>query len=276
MRLELDERPGPARRISESRLQAMVTRALAIHEAQASGPRENEEPPSAQVGSGRPRRRGWGRAAVAAALALSAAGAVSAAVTHAWRLVPPRETSAAVSSPPRPAPLPTIRARSATPTIPVSPPEPPSAPTGAPPSLRTRVESVDWQRANELRAEHRWAAAAQAYAALSVHGAGPETSTAAVAAAALALEHLRRPALACRLYARALAKGAVANPVAEEARWGLAACARQQGHRDEEVRALRGFLAEHPGSVWRSEATTRLAALENVVPPSSKPRSQGR
>jgi hypothetical protein len=122
----------------------------------------------------------------------------------------------------------------------------------------------DWQRANQLRAERRWAEAAHVYGALATRGSGSEASTAAVAAAALELEHLGRPARACRLYARALASGAAANAVAEEARWGLVVCARQAGHRDEEIRALRAFLAEHPGSVWRGEASARLAALESA------------
>jgi len=266
MRLELDEHAGPARRISDSGLKRMVSRALAVHEATAARPGANHEPELAPVAARRARRARWGRVAVAAALALGAAGAVSAAVTRAFRLAPVAEIPARRAFVERrPAPA---RIAGPSPLLVPSARTTAAVPEGTGPvaasSPRERPSAGDWQRANQLRAEHRWAAAAQAYGALATRGSGSEASTAAVAAAALELEHLGRPARACRLYARALASGAAANAVAEEARWGLVLCAREAGHRDDELRALRTFLAEHPGSVWRSEAAARLATLEST------------
>ena len=276
IRLELDGRAGPAKRLADGALGDWVAAAIDRHEAEAAT-RPLVAPPSVvtPVDTGRRRVTGtWFQRALVLGITVGAVGGVSAAVTHA--IYRARDEAALAVRAPRPAATPPVR----TEIVHLAAAEPrtetPPGPKGrlAPaadlhalrlaPRARAAV-SPDLEVANRLRAERRWPEAARAYASYATKATGAEASIAAVAAASLELEQLHRPRAARKLYLQALARGS-AQPVAEEAHWGLVGCARAVGDRGEEDRALRVFLAAHPGSVWRAQAEARLAALTGAAP----------
>jgi hypothetical protein len=261
--LTLDGQAGPARRLSDAEARAWVAAACA--RAELAPPR-----------SGRGLRVPSAAAVALGVLALSGgAGASFVAV----RMLEPVVIRVAASPPaaalaPRKPRPPRVRPRAA-----VAPAAAPAAPAEAPgPDLAPRLdpapappprprpidpaEAGGLAAANRLRAAGSWAAAHDAYARIARRaGPGdPEAQAAALAAASLELEHLRRPREALRRY-RALA--AASSPgIAEEAAWGIAECHRKMGARQAEAAALRLFLARHPASLLRARAEAHLGALE--------------
>jgi tetratricopeptide (TPR) repeat protein len=113
-------------------------------------------------------------------------------------------------------------------------------------------------RANELRSHAHWAKAAQTYEhAVRISPRSNEAYAASVAAAVLYREKLHDPRRAVRLFQRALTTNPT-GPLAQEARWGLAASFAQLGQKQAESEALRSFLQHHPDSVLAPQAKARL------------------
>jgi hypothetical protein len=121
--------------------------------------------------------------------------------------------------------------------------------------------------ANSLRRRGDWTEALAAYQRVieqaETRGArmSPEAQAAALAAAALELEHMARPLAALQRY-RVLMSDPLPDPLAEEARWGIVECHRRLGSRHDEAASLRDYLEAHPGGLLRTHAESRLAELE--------------
>jgi hypothetical protein len=236
----LDDRAGPARRISAAHAQRLVAAAL---EARAG---ERGDAPLAR------------RLAVAAALALALASAASAAYVlgrarpaaapAAGQMVPPAPPAHLAPAGPEAAaaPLAPVRAHA---------PVPVAAPAGHPATAEDRL-----RLANQLRARGLWRAAERAYRRAAAGPGAGDASAATVAAASLRLEHLDDAPGARALYLGVL-RARPAGALAEEARWGVVEAERRLGDRQAEARALRDFIARHPGSLQRPRAEGRLAEL---------------
>jgi hypothetical protein len=229
----LDERPGPAKRISSAEAARMVQAAL-----------------HTQAISSRSTAR---RFAVAAMLALALGGAASAGyVVTRWRATAP--IIEPLSSPLAPrAEAPSLAPRTRL--------ERAARPETRP---RLRAEPDDLlQIANDLRARSRWRDAERAYRRVAERAPGSEGAYAAnVAVASLLLDQLHDPRGALRLYRQTLS----ARPqgaLAEEARWGMAEAYRRTGNRQAEEAALRTFLAAHPHSLMKARAQSRLEDLSS-------------
>jgi len=130
------------------------------------------------------------------------------------------------------------------------------------PQRGTVVSEDSLQRANRLRAEGQFSRARDAYADVAKRFPRTLAAYAAqVAEAELELEHLGRPAVASRLFQRALSmrpKGALSI----EALQGMASSARALGHRGDEVKALTSLLRLAPAGAVADRARLRLAQLE--------------
>lgn len=250
----LDDREGPARRLSEQELEAAV---------------------EAVVGRALPVRRvrhGQRRAAIPLLLASLAVTGLAGALVISRRpwagfavTTPVPADAITRSSPPRSAPAPRVSER-ATDTDPR--PAPSDAPVASSSSAAERPSAREsaadqLKAANQLRRQARWAEAERAYAKLASQFAGSaQGSVAALAAASLRLEQLKDPRGALRLYQSALR----APALSAEAGLGVASCHRALGDRAAEAAALRRLLATHPDSLFRERAERRLAALAAGTP----------
>lgn len=148
-------------------------------------------------------------------------------------------------------------------------PEPPTAeakslPPPVSPAHRAagpRSAADLFARANQLRAEQRWAAAEALYLrVLDDAGSADARSTAALAAAELRLSQLHDPRAALALFERTLAL-APASVLAEQAQHGIAQSYRALGDSAKERAALQAFLDAYPHSAMRARASDRLRAL---------------
>jgi tetratricopeptide (TPR) repeat protein len=252
-RLRLDERPGPARRISRDQAQSLIDDALSTWEGERMVPD----------------RRGvslWQTLSIAAGLLLAVVGGASAArwlYERAPEPAPAQVERARAAKQPRTV-LPAVRVEpEAAVVVEVEAPEP-----RAPKSRAAERSEPDdlLQKANQLRAEGRFQAAAETYA--HVYERYPRSLSAyaaQVAAASLELEHLGRPLRAQKLFESALH----AHPTGAldlEARQGLALSLRDLGKRHEEVRALRALIAAHEASPAARRAEARLKELSGSAP----------
>jgi len=121
------------------------------------------------------------------------------------------------------------------------------------------------ERANRLRAEHRWRAAERLYTRVfSGHPAVLQARSAMVAAASLRLEHLNDARGALRLYQRVVGETAATGDLAEEALWGVAEAHRVLGNTAAETKTLERFLSAYPNSVLAPRARQRLAAMSST------------
>jgi hypothetical protein len=252
--LQLDERPGPAPRISDDAAFGLVAEALAV-----AG-----EPAREVVTGGAWRRRsvgGWIRRplAFAAMVTLLASGLSAAAYVAGRHLVRIRaEEPAAIETAPAPVAAPPPR-----PVRKLRPPPldgevlAPVRPLAPPPEMLLAG-------ANDLRRRGAWARAERAYARVAVEARGTATArSAALAAAALELEHLDQPRVALRRY-QALLRERLPATLDEEARWGIVECHRRLDDRRAEAEALRALIGAHPGGILRARAESRLAALTGL------------
>lgn len=116
-------------------------------------------------------------------------------------------------------------------------------------------------QANAARAEHHWREADALYTRVVASArADLAVQAALVASASLHLEHLGDPAGATIRFRSALSSGP-RDPLAEDARWGLAESARALGDVAAERRALDEFLVRHPSSARAPRARARRAEL---------------
>jgi tetratricopeptide (TPR) repeat protein len=223
----------------------------------------------------RPRRWRWPAVAVAASLLLGLAGGASAARWYFGRAEPRPEVTPLSTPKPR-APRPKVRAEGALArptelpalTVEAEPPDVDGAEGGvvarmaraAPPHEKSEPDDL-LQRANRLRAEGSFRAAADTYA--QVFDRYPRSLSAyaaQVAAASIALEHLDKPEQARRLFDGAL-RAHPHGALDLEARQGLCLALRELGRSAEEARSLRALIQEHRGSPAARRAAARLAAL---------------
>jgi Tetratricopeptide repeat len=120
------------------------------------------------------------------------------------------------------------------------------------------------KQANEQRRARQWRTAEALYQrVLDEHPGTSAAHVAAIAAAAIRLDHLGDARGALRLYRTALAGG---RALAEEARWGMAEAHRALDDAAGEKRALEDFVTRHPGSPLIPQARTRLRALQAETP----------
>jgi tetratricopeptide (TPR) repeat protein len=250
--LVLDDRPGPAPRITRERALAMVATALA------------ELPPPIAA----PRRfAAQGRSWLVAAAVLF--GVVGGAAAARWYFAD--TTKAPEAAPPKAAA--SVRA---------TPLQPPAAAVAAPSAMQpVDVEVIDseaasersaaergrgapedlLQKANRLRTQGRFRDAAQTYSTVSDRY--PKTLSsyvAQVAAASIELEHLSNPGRARKLFERALREHPE-GALDLEARQGLATALRDLGQEKAEVEVLHRLIDVHPGSPAAKRAAMRLAEL---------------
>lgn len=270
----LDDRPGPAQRISSRRAADMVQAALVADAVMVKRAAE---------------LRQVLRVAAVFAVILALGGAAAAYYRIAMHPTPDPALGPAPTGPALPA-------QSETPTVPqlAAPPrvEPAPSPAAAAPSLPAVIEKEparttstatsrrtasapkpatepaaavpveDLLRlANEQRRGQHWREADALYQrVLRVHAHTPAAYVAGVASATLHLERLDDPRGALRLYQTALA----AQPhgsLAAEARYGLADTYHALGDKAAEAQALRDFISEHADSPLRPRAAARLGKL---------------
>jgi tetratricopeptide (TPR) repeat protein len=259
--LVLDDRPGPAPRISRERALAMVETALA------------ELPPPIAA----PKRLASGSkyGVVAAAVLLGVVGGAAAARWYFADRTPaaatteaPKAAEPAAKPEAAPEPAPVLQPQAAEPApAKVEPIEPEAADSEpvverAASAERGRGAPEDLlQKANRLRTQGRFREAAQTYSAVSDRY--PKTLSsyvAQVAAASIELEHLSHPGKARRLFEKAL-KEHPEGALDLEARQGLATALRDLGQQKAEVEALRRLIDMHPASPAAKRAALRLAEL---------------
>lgn len=254
--LVLDDRPGPAPRISRERALAMVETAMAALPPPVAAPKRWTA--------------GSKYGAVAAAVLFGVVGGVAAAR---WYFADPAPARAPVEAPKAvEAPKPAVAPAPVQEALPVQPKaaEPVKAERAEPEVEEAAPRGVDrgraapedlLQKANRLRTQGRFREAAQTYSAVSDRY--PKTLSsyvAQVAAASIELEHLSHPAKARRLFERAL-KEHPEGALDLEARQGLATALRDLGQEEDEVDALRRLIDVHPASPAAKRAALRLAEL---------------
>jgi tetratricopeptide (TPR) repeat protein len=246
----LDDRPGPAARISRDRALAMVETALA------------QLPPPLAAPS---KLAGLGRSWLVAAGVLF--GIVGGAAAARWYFVQPADTAE---------PAPAAPSHTAAPSVktpdPVAEPSPaaalqietvePAEPVVAERTEHARSAPEDLlQKANKLRTLGRFRDAAQTYSTVSDRY--PKTLSSyvsQVAAASIELEHLNNPSRARRLFERALREHPE-GALDLEARQGLATALRDLGQEKAEIEALHTLIDVHPGSPAAKRAALRLTEL---------------
>ena len=141
----------------------------------------------------------------------------------------------------------------------------------APIAVSAAVPSLD--SANALRAERAWQPAKRLYMRIAEEAAEPrERYVAAVAAAALCVQHTGEPQRALGLYATALAAWPEGD-LSEEIRLGIAHAQRALERPKAETAALRDFLAHHAASADADAARQRLAQLTETQPDAPRPRA---
>lgn len=279
----LDDRPGPARRLSAGVTTEMVR---SVIEAALDDPDGTVAVVLPMV-ERTPSR--WRRVlAVAATIAGLSIGAEAVAVVVRNVYLPRREPAPAAVVPPpvaqpRPAPVavppPAVDEEVVVPA-PEPPPPPPrparrrpvakaiAAPPAPAPVERAVYVPADAPPAdllafaNERRKLRAWREADAFYqAVVSRFPSSDAAVVAAVASAALHLQHLADPTGALQAYRRTLGARPT-GPLAEEARWGIADAHRALGNARAEAAALRAFVGNHPDSALASTARRRLAQLE--------------
>jgi tetratricopeptide (TPR) repeat protein len=248
-RLLLDERPGPAARVSKERAALLVENALDTWQVDAL---PTPAKPSA-----------WRMLAGAAMLLLALVGSAAAAR---WIFI---ELSAREKAEAAPVARKTPALRAQEKSVPTaiapqtSEEEAMDTPVAKEPARKAQARDLeDWMReANRLRAAGRFAEAAAAYAQVyERHPGSVSAYVAAVAAGSIELEHLGNPSRARKLFARALR----AQPVGTldiEARQGLALALADTGDRPAEAEALAKLIAAHPNSPAAERARARLHEL---------------
>jgi len=274
-RLVLDQRPGPAARISSARANALVEAAMS--DALARG--ITDEVIEAQ----RARHRGvlsapWLRAvAMAAAGLLMLVGGAAAAklvIDTIWDEPPsepakieapqPKHTHRAVA----PAPLPEETALPNEPELALE--ESVRAPIKTPRRDERELDKISedlLQAANRARAAGQFRDAADTYAEVyERHPSSLSAYVAEVAAGSLELEHLDRPDRAVRLFRRAL-RTRPDGALDLEARQGLAIALRDLGREREEIAALNALVAAHPQRPAAERARVRLRELGAAAAP---------
>lgn len=274
----LDDRPGPARRLSSTASTAMVRSIVdaALARQAESLAAETESLPAARSWE-------WRRvlAPAAAVLLVISFGAGAAALVGRYVFEQPVEPVA-------PPPVRSVRSheRAVTPPAPVQElqvpaPAPPAeprqrkvkhsrpksalAPLGTPVAMELDVETAPPEDllalANERRRERVWNAADQLYRTVMNRFPGSDAALVAeIASAALHLEQLGDPGGALRAFRRSLSERPT-GPLAEEARWGIVEATRALGDAAQESAALSDFMAHHPNSALAPAARRRLAEL---------------
>jgi tetratricopeptide (TPR) repeat protein len=274
-RLVLDQRPGPAARISSARANALVQAAMS--EAYARGITDEV------IEEHRARRATvwqapWVRAvAMAAAGLLMLVGGAAAAklVIEAIWDAPP--SAPALAEPP--AQQPARKAFSPVPVpddvaLPAEPEalelEPAQRAPLKPSARREDVEKITedlLQAANRARAAGKFRDAADTYAEVyEQHPSSLSAYVAEVAAGSLELEHLDRPDRAVRLFRKAL-RTRPDGALDLEARQGLAIALRDLGREREEIAALKALVSAHPDRPAALRAHTRLIELGATTAP---------
>jgi tetratricopeptide (TPR) repeat protein len=254
--LVLDDRPGPAPRISRERALTMVEAALAALPPPIAAPKG-----FAAAG------RSW---IVAAGVLFGIVGGAAAARWYFADATKAPVAAPAPASAPKLAPAPVVEPPPAAAVAPAQPEQAdlePEAPAdrgaavergtgsgrGAPEDLL--------QKANRLRTQGRFRDSAQTYSAVSDRY--PKTLSsyvAQVAAGSIELEHLSNPGKARKLFERALREHPE-GALDLEARQGLATALRDLGQEKAEVDVLRRLIDVHPGSPAAKRAALRLAEL---------------
>jgi tetratricopeptide (TPR) repeat protein len=265
----LDDRPGPATRLSSARASALVDAAL----DQAALAPESVQPAARAGFYARVRNlRGPLRAlALAASVLLLIAGGAAAAKLIAESFFEPGEPAPAPKAPT--APLPSQRALAETEQLEAAQDElvevtlePSSAPSLPRPSRKAASERASapedlLQRASRARAAGKFAEAAEIYA--EVYERYPRSLSAYVAqiaAGSIELEHLGRPERARRLFLHAL-RVQPKGTLDLEARQGLVIALRDLGEREQEAQALRALIEAHPARPAARRALIRLREL---------------
>lgn len=256
----LDDKDGPALRISDQEARALVARVIE---------RSRESPVRARKVA----RRRILPFVVGAVMATSAAAA---SYQRGWPLPwfdapKPAPASAVPLALPSAAPPSKV-----SPTEPKPEPEPELAPlpapqiekpAAAPPVARKQpprtpdaVAEDGLSRANTLRGQRRYADALTAYLdVVERHPRSRQAQAARVAAAALELERFGNAARAERLYTQAAERG---PELAAEARFGIAESHRARGDVPREREALRSLVDKHPESPLAAAARRRLESLD--------------
>jgi tetratricopeptide (TPR) repeat protein len=256
--MRLDDRPGPARRISREQGLSVIENALDIWQGELlAAPRKRSALPAI---------------AVAASLLLALVGGASAARWYFGKAEPKAQVEALHKAPARarratlPTELPEV-------TLEADQPEPEAREehvtarrSAAPVHEREAKAEPDdlLQRANRLRAEGRFQSAADTYA--QVYERYPRSLSAyaaQVAAASIELEHLGKPDHARKLFESALRshpKGALDL----EARQGLSLSLRDLGRDRDEVSSLRALIRDHGESPAARRAEARLKELSDT------------
>ena len=247
--LSLDDRSGPARRITRDQSLAMVDQALASWA---------EEQPV------RSRRAAIFRSlAAAAAIMLAMVGGAGAARWYYGPTLPSIELTASKQSvPARPhrAVLSTVRIQADTQEAPPKVEQTPETTPARARKLAAEPEDL-LQRANRLRAEGHFQSAAETYALVYERYPRSLSAYAAqVAAGSIELEHLGKSNHARKLFESAL-HGHPRGALDLEARQGLALSLRDMGKDQEEKLALRALIKAHAESPAARRAEARLEEL---------------
>lgn len=255
--LQLDDRAGPARRLSRDQSQAFITQALDTWQ---------REVPRA------PRRVGRTSAlAAAAALLLMVAGGASAARWYFGKAAQvehrPRVGARAVERGPHTTLLPpvTVEAEAKAPKARPTAVKPVRKPSGVEKPEKSEPDDL-LQRANRLRAEGRFQSAADTYA--QVYERYPQSLSAyaaRVAAGSIELEHLGKPQHAHMLFESALREHP-GGALDLEARQGLALSLRDLGRDQDEARVLKALIRAHSESPAARRAAARLRELAGEPP----------
>lgn len=268
-RLVLDQRPGPAARISSARANALVQAAMSDAYTRGITDELIEEQRSQRAPVWQaPWVRTLAMAAAGLLMLVGGAAAAKLVIDTIWEPPPssvpaPREES--VVKP----------VHKALPPVPVmdevAQPEQPEAlepeldevaPAPKPNARREEKISEDLlQAANRARAAGQFRDAADTYA--EVYEQHPSTLSAyvaEVAGGALELEHLDRPDRAARLFRKAL-RTRPDGALDLEARQGLAIALRDLGRTREEVAVLKALVLAHPDRPAAQRARARLLEL---------------
>lgn len=248
--LSLDDRAGPARRISRDQAANMVDAALSEWAV------EQAIPPA--------RSRLFPTVAMAAIVLLAVVGGASAARWYFGRAEQPSVESAPVA--PRVAPK-----RAQTTQLPEvtfeAEREAPPAPRAVKHEAHEKAEPEDLlQRANQLRAAGRFQSAAETYA--QVYERYPRSLSAyaaQIAAASIELEHLGKPQHARKLFESAL-RSQPHGALDLEARQGLSLSLRDLGRDHDEAEALRALIRQHGETPAARRAEARLKELTGDAP----------
>jgi tetratricopeptide (TPR) repeat protein len=248
--LSLDDRAGPARRISRDQAASMVDAALAEWAV------EQAIPPA--------RSRVFPTVAMAAIVLLAVVGGASAARWYFDRSPQPSVEHLAPMAPrvspkraAQPTQLPEVTLEAER--------EIPHAPRAAKHEAHEKAEPEDLlQRANQLRAAGRFQTAAETYA--QVYERYPRSLSAyaaQIAAASIELEHLGKPQHARKLFETAL-RSQPHGALDLEARQGLSLSLRDLGRDRDEAEALRALIRHHGETPAARRAEARLKELTSA------------